>query len=69
MTSASKTETYVGLTATEFKAKLRNYQVSFDNETRKNDTELSNARGSVKAKNNTSPLNGRSLPRQNPTPT
>ena len=38
--SASKTETYVGLTATEFKARFRNHQVSFNNETRKNDTEL-----------------------------
>ena len=34
--SASKTETYVGLTATEFKARFRNHQVSFNNETRKN---------------------------------
>ena len=41
VTSASKTETYVGLTATEFKARFRNHQVSFNNETRKNDTELS----------------------------
>ena len=41
MTSASKTETFVGLTVTEFKARFRNHQVSFNNETRKNDTELS----------------------------
>ena len=41
VTSASKTETYVGLTATEFKARFRNHQVSFNNETHKNDTELS----------------------------
>ena len=41
VTSAKKTETSVGLTATEFKARFRNHQVSFNNATRKNDTEFS----------------------------
>ena len=41
VTAAGKTETYVGLTSTEFKARFRNHQVSFNNEARKNDTELS----------------------------
>lgn len=34
-------ETYVGLTATEFKTRWRNHQQSFTNEKKKNDTELS----------------------------
>ena len=50
VTSASKTETYVGLTATEFKARFRNHQVSFNNETRKNDTELSKHIWQLKSK-------------------
>ena len=33
--------TYVGLTATEFKTRWRNHQMSFENESKKNDTELS----------------------------
>jgi len=41
VTSTNTTETYVGLTATDFKARFRNHQASFNNETRKNDTELS----------------------------
>jgi len=41
VTSTNTTETYVGLTATDFKARFRNHQVSFNNETRKNDTDLS----------------------------
>ena len=41
VTSTNRNETYVGLTATDFKARFRNHQVSFNNETRKNDTELS----------------------------
>ena len=70
VTAACKTETYVGLTSTEFKARFRNHQVSFNNKARKNDTELSkHISGSLKAKNNASPLNGRSWPRQNLTPT
>jgi len=40
-TSTNRTETYVGLTATNFKARFWNHQVPFNNETRKNDTELS----------------------------
>ena len=49
VTSASKTETYVGLT-TEFKARFRNHQVSFNNETCKNDTELSKYIWQLKSK-------------------
>ena len=41
VTSGRQTETYVGFTATEFKSRFQNYQVSFNNETHKNDTELS----------------------------
>ena len=35
------TETYVGLTATDFKTRWRNHQMSFKHEKRRNDTELS----------------------------
>ena len=41
VTSLRNTETYVGLTATEFKTRFRNNQMSFKKEIRKNDTELS----------------------------
>ena len=41
VTSGRQTETYVGLTATEFKSRFRNHQMSFNNEMHKNDTELS----------------------------
>ena len=35
------TETYIGLTANEFKTRWRNHKTSFNNEKKKNDTELS----------------------------
>lgn len=41
VTTAESTETYVGLTATEFKTRWRNHQMSFRHESKKNDTELS----------------------------
>ena len=41
ITTAESTETYVGLTATEFKTRWRNHQMSFKSESKKNDTELS----------------------------
>ena len=41
ITTAESTETYVGLTATEFKTRWRNHQMSFKHENKKNDTELS----------------------------
>ena len=37
----NRTETYVGLTSTNFKARWRNHQTSFNNEKSKNSTELS----------------------------
>ena len=36
-----ETETYVGLTATDFKTRWRNHQMPFKHEKRRNDTELS----------------------------
>ena len=39
--SENKTETYVGLTATDFKTRWRNHQTSFSSERSKNNTELS----------------------------
>ena len=41
ITTTESTETYVGLTATEFKTRWRHHQMSFKNERGKNDTELS----------------------------
>ena len=41
VTTAESTETYVGLTTTEFKTRWRNHQMSFKHESKKNDTELS----------------------------
>ena len=39
--TGERTEIYVGLTATEFKTRWRNHQMSFKHEKKKNDTKLS----------------------------
>jgi len=41
VTTSEKKETYVGLTATDFKTRWRNHQMCFKHEARRNDTELS----------------------------
>ena len=41
VTTENKTETYVGLTENEFKTRYRNHTSSFNNENKKNATELS----------------------------
>ena len=41
VTTGERTETYVGLTAPEFKTRWRNHQMSFRHEKKKNDTEPS----------------------------
>ena len=41
ITTKDTTETYIGLTASEFKTRWRNHKTSFTHEKRKNDTELS----------------------------
>ena len=41
VTTREKNETYVDLTATEFKSRWRNHQMSFKHEKKRNDTELS----------------------------
>ena len=41
VSTAESLETYVGLTATEFKTRWRNHQMSFKHENKRNDTELS----------------------------
>ena len=41
ITTVEGTETYVGLTATEFKRRWRNHQMSFRHDSKRNDTELS----------------------------
>lgn len=51
VTSESKTEIYVCLTATEFQARFRDHQLSFNKENRRNDT--ANTSGSLKANSNT----------------
>lgn len=48
--SDTKTETYVGLAGTEFKGRFKNHVLSFDNETGKNDTELSEHIWQLKSK-------------------
>ena len=40
ITTKDTTETYIGLTASEFKTRWRNHKTSFTHEKRKNDTEL-----------------------------
>ena len=41
VSTAESLETYIGLTATEFKTRWRNHQMSFKHENKRNDTELS----------------------------
>ena len=41
VTTEDSFETYIGMTATDFKTRWRNHQMSFKHEKRKNDTELS----------------------------
>ena len=41
ITTQESSETYVGLTATDFKTRWRNHEMSFKHEKRRNDTELS----------------------------
>ena len=41
ITTRDKKETYIGLTATQFKARYRNHLMSFRHEKRRNETELS----------------------------
>lgn len=48
--SDTKTETYLGLAGTEFKGRFKNHVLSFDNETGKNDTELSEHIWQLKSK-------------------
>ena len=47
----NRSETYVGLTATNFKARWINHQTSFNNEISKNSTELSKYIWALKSKN------------------
>ena len=42
VTTRDRKETYIGLTATQFKARYSNHLKSFRHEKRRNDTELSN---------------------------
>ena len=67
VTSESKTETYVGFTATEFKARFRNHQVSFNNEKSKNDTELSKHIWQLKSKQQHFTIKWKILAKANPT--
>jgi len=47
----NRTETYLGVTATNFKTRWRNHQTSFKNENSKNSTELSKYIRALKSKN------------------
>ena len=51
MESERKTETYVGLTATDFKTRWRNHRASFNSEKSKNSTELCKHIWQLKDKN------------------
>ena len=51
VTTRSEKETYVGLTATEFKTRWRNQQISFKHEKERYDTELSKYLSELKKKN------------------
>ena len=51
VTTKNTTETYIGLTATEFKTRWRNHQMSFKHEKRKNETGLSKHLWKLKDKN------------------
>ena len=50
ITTKDTTETYIGLTASEFKTRWRNHKTSFTHEKRKNDTELSKSLWQLKDK-------------------
>lgn len=65
--SDTKTETYVGLAGTEFKGRFKNHLLSLDNETGKNDTELSKHIWQLKSKQQYLTIKCISLPRQNST--
>ena len=51
VTTREEKETYVGLTATAFKTRWRNHQMSFKHEKKRYDTELSKYLWEVKMKN------------------
>ena len=51
VTTENTTETYIGLTANNFKARYGNHQMSFRHEKRKSETELSNHIWQLKGEN------------------
>ena len=51
VTTEGSFETYIGMTATDFKTRWRNHQMSFKHEKRENDTELSKHLWALRAKN------------------
>ena len=69
VTTENTTETYIGLTATNFKARYGNHQMSFRYEKRKSETELSKHIWQLKGKTRNSKSRGKSLPRLNLTQT
>ena len=62
----NRTETYVGLTATNFKARWRNHQTSFNNGKSKNSTELSKYIWALKSKNERYTIGWKILERAKP---
>ena len=66
VTTEGSFETYIGMTATDFKTRWRNHQMSFKHEKRKNDTELSKHLWALRAKNKAFTITWRILAKAKP---
>ena len=65
VTTGDKKETYIGLTATQFKARYRNHLMSFRHEKRRNETELSKHLWQLKEANKEFDITWKYSPKQN----
>ena len=65
VTTGDKKETYIGLTATQFKARYRNHLMSFSHEKRRNETELSKHLWQLKEANKEFDITWKYSPKQN----
>ena len=69
VTTGDKKETYISLTATQFKARYRNHLMSFRHEKRRNETELSKHLWQLKEANKEFNITWKILAKENLTPT
>ena len=69
VSTGDEKETYIGLTATQFKARYRNHLMSFRHEKRRNETELSKHLWQLKEANKAFNITWKILAKQNLTPT